>query len=437
MEEIGFAERVYELCKPAYADVSKGGRPGIDPVVYLKMLMVGFFEGLESERAISSRCADSLSARGFLGYSLSEPTPEHSSLTVIRQRLGVDIYQGVFELILEAIRTQGLLKGRNLGIDSSVIEANASLRSLVSRNTEEAYWEYVKRLAKDAGVDEQDAAAVRRFDMKRPGRKTSNKDWVNPHDPDAKVGKTKDGATDMTYKPEHTVDLDTGIIVQAEIMLGDQADTEDLSGKVLDAVATLHTIIPAIKIKKPGVSITADKGYFAVDEVGDLQECAIRTVITDPHRNRRCGDLPDSKRAVLRSARCAVKSKSGKSLLRRRGQHIERSFEHVLDCGGLRRATLRGRENLSKRHKMAAAFYNLSQLLRTVHGIGTPKQWIAAGRGAVVRLCALLWSILAEPTGLRRNKSQIPALRLAIRPKLSHFPFRLATLENSACSTVC
>ncbi len=268
LEEIGFAERVYELCKPAYADVSKGGRPGIDPVVYLKMLMVGFFEGLESERAISSRCADSLSARGFLGYSLSEPTPEHSSLTVIRQRLGVDIYQGVFELILEAMRAQGLLKGRNLGIDSSVIEANASLRSLVSRNTEEAYWEYVKRLAKDAGVDEQDAAAVRRFDMKRPGRKTSNKDWVNPHDPDAKVGKTKDGATDMTYKPEHTVDLDTGIIVQAEIMLGDQADTEDLSGKVLDAVATLHTIIPAIKIKKPGVSITADKGYFAVDESG-------------------------------------------------------------------------------------------------------------------------------------------------------------------------
>ncbi len=330
------------------------GGQGIDPVVYLKMLMVGFFEGLESERAIASRCAVSLSVRSFLGYSLSEPTPEHSSLTVIRQRLGTDIYQGVFELILKAMRAQGLLKGRNLGIDSSVIEANASLRSLVNRNTEEAYWEYVKRLAKDAGVDEQDPAAVRRFDMKRPGRKTSNKEWVNPHDPDAKVGKTKDGATDMTYKPEHTVDLDTGIIVQAEIMPGDQADTEDLSGKVLEAVATLHTMIPAVEINKPGVSITADKGYFALDEVGDMQECAIRTVITDPQRNRRRENLPETKLAVLRRARCAVKSESGKSLLRRRGQHIERSFEHVLDCGGLRRAMLRGRENLRRLLKNAS-----------------------------------------------------------------------------------
>jgi len=106
-------------------------------VVYLKMLMVGFFEDLSSERAIAARCADSLSVRGFLGYELCEATPDHSSLSVIRARLGVEIYQSIFELILEALRAHGLLKGRHLGIDSSVLEANASLRSLTHRNTEE------------------------------------------------------------------------------------------------------------------------------------------------------------------------------------------------------------------------------------------------------------------------------------------------------------
>jgi transposase len=192
-----FARQVWALCAPAYCEESRGGRPGIDPVVYLKMLMVGFFENLPSERAIAARCEDSLSVRAFLGYGLEESTPDHSSLSVIRARLGPEIYQGVFEVVLSALKAHGLFRGRHLGIDASVIEANASLRTLVHRNTEEAYWDYVKNLAAQQGVDPQDEAALRRFDKKRPGRKTSNADWKNPHDPQAKVGRTKEGACDL------------------------------------------------------------------------------------------------------------------------------------------------------------------------------------------------------------------------------------------------
>jgi transposase len=233
LESFGFAAKVRELCASAY-DKSGVGRPGIDPVVYLKMIMVGFFEDLPSERAIAARCADSMSIRAFLKYELHEKTPEHSSFTVIRQRLGLKIYESVFTLTLQALREHGLLRGKNLGIDASVIEANASLRALVNRNTEEQYWDYVKRLAAEQGIDPEDTTAVRKFDRHRPG-KGSNQEWVNPHDPDAKIGRTKEGATDMIYKPEAVVDLDTGAIVQALVLPGDVADHQDMAGRVLEA----------------------------------------------------------------------------------------------------------------------------------------------------------------------------------------------------------
>jgi transposase len=150
LESFDFAAKVREVCAPAYKQTGKG-RLGIDPVVYLKMIMVGFFEDLPSERAIAARCADSMSIREFLHYELNEKTPEHSSFTVIRQRLGMELYEKIFTLTLQALREHGLLRGKNLGIDSSVIEANASLRALVHRNTEEQYWDYVKRLAAENG----------------------------------------------------------------------------------------------------------------------------------------------------------------------------------------------------------------------------------------------------------------------------------------------
>jgi len=391
LQEMEFAKKVWELCQPAYAAQAKGGRPGIDPVVYLKMLMVGFFEDLPSERAIASRCADSLSVRGFLGYDLIEATPDHSSLSVIRTRLGVEIYQSIFELILSALRAHGLLKGRHLGIDSSVLEANASLRSLIRRNTEESYWDYVHRLAAEAGIDPKDEQAVRRFDKKRAGRKTSNQEWFNPHEPEARIGKTKDGATDMVYKPEHVVDLETGAIVSAEVREGDEADPAQLAERMVEAGVTCARVMPEVAVEKLVQSVTGDKGYFVLSEIAQLQELGIRTVVSDPQAAQRRRDkLSKQERGVLSRAQRAVGSVSGQQLLQRRGQHLERSFEHLLDEGGLRRATLRGRENLSKRHKVGAACYNLSQLLRRLHGIGTARQWLATKKSQLEALCVSL-----------------------------------------------
>jgi transposase len=370
---------VHGLCAPLYTSTEKG-RPPIDPVVYFKMLMVGFLEDLPSERAIAARCGDSLMIRRFLGYDLDEDTPHHSSFTVIRQRFSKEIYQAVFDIILEGLRAHGLLRGKNLGIDSSVIEANASLRALQNRNTGEAYWDYVRRLAAEAGVDPEDISAVRRFDKQRPGRKTSNQEWVNPHDADAKVAKAKDGATDMLYKPENVVDLDTGAILGAEVRRADEADTQGFAERTISSAALVEAIreetsaaaqkpLPAVT-----VTLTADKGYYCVAELEAIQEIGIKTVISDPLRNRRADQLIPEQRAVVRRARRSAKSGYGKALLRRRGMHIERSFAHILDSGGMRRATLRGQHNLEKRYKIAAATYNLSQLLRQLFGIGTPKQ---------------------------------------------------------------
>jgi transposase len=388
LESFGFADKVRALCAPAYNE-SKAGRPGIDPVVYLKMIMIGFFEDLPSERAIAARCADSIAIRSFLNYGLEEKTPDHSTFTVIRQRLGLEIYQSIFTLTLQALREHGLLRGKNLGIDSSVIEANASLRALVHRNTEEQYWDYVKRLAAEQGIDPNDTTAVRKFDRHRKG-KGSNKEWQNPHDPDAKIGRTKDGATDMIYKPETVVDLDTGAIVHADVHAGDHADHQEISTRVLEAQQTINEATGEKPDTVTVKSITSDKGYYSVGELQALQQEGIRTVISDPIGNRRVDKLEAEEQRAVRGARRSVKSKSGKDLLRRRGMHIERSFAHILDAGGMRRTTLRGRENLNKRFKLATAIYNLSQLMRKLFGFGTPKQLAAAAGRAFFCLSGLL-----------------------------------------------
>jgi len=375
LEGFEFARKVRELCLPAY-DQSGEGKPGIDPVIYLKMLMIGFFENLPSERAIAEVCADSLAVRAFLGFGLNENTPDHSSFTRIRQRLGPEIYQRVFILILSAMQAHGLVGGKHLGVDSSVMEANASLRGLVSRNTAEAYWDYVKRLAKEQGIDPRDSEAVRRFDRRRPKR-MSNEEWVNPHDPDARIGPKKDGATDMIYKPEVVADLETGVLVDAQVLPGDQADHQDVSTRLLEAQQTLNAARGEPWDVLTMETATTDKGYYAVPEVQALQREEIRTVMRDPVLNRRMDKLEEPEQEAVKAARRATKSPLGKKLLRRRGMHLERPFAHILDCGGMRRTTLRGLLNNNKRFRLSGAFFNLSQLMRHLFGTGTPKQCAA------------------------------------------------------------
>ena len=370
--EIGFGEQVHRLCRPAYSQRADG-RPGIDPVVYFKMLMVGFFENLPSERAIAARCEDSLAVRAFLGYGLEEATPDHSSLSVIRRRLPPETYQAVFELILKALKDCGLLKGRYVGIDSSVIEANASLKSLAERNTEEAYWEYVKKLAQAAGIDPEDDQAVRQFDRKRPAKKLSNEQFKNRHDPDAKISRQK-GKTDLIYKPENSVDMESGAIIQAQLVAADQSDSVDLPQRISSTQECLEQLEVGKKIK----AVVADRNYHSLANVCELQQAGLKVVIADGSAHKRQEHrLPQSERQALQKARQALQSKTGRKLMRLRGQQIERSFAHILDCGGMRKATLRGRVNLQKRYVFATACYNLSQLLRLKFGCGTLKMALA------------------------------------------------------------
>lgn len=378
LAEMGFAEQVHQLCRPAYSQRADG-RPGIDPVVYFKMLMVGFFENLASERAIAARCEDSLAVRAFLGYGLEEATPEHSSLSVIRRRLAPEIYQGVFELILKALKDCGLLKGRNVGIDSSVIEANASLKSLVLRNTEEDYWDYIKRLAQEAGIDPSDDKAVRQFDRKRPNKKLSNQQFKNRHDADAKISRQK-GKTDLVYKPENSVDMDSGVIIQAQLVAADHADSVELAQRIDSVQECLERLEPGKKIK----ALVADGNYHSLPNLCALQKAGLKVVIPDANAAKRKEELlTEPERKALQKARRSHQSKSGLELMRMRGQHIERSFAHILDCGGMRKATLRGQVNLHKRYNFAAACYNLSQLLRNRLGCGTLKMALASNWRAV------------------------------------------------------
>jgi transposase len=424
LESFGFAAKVRELCSPA--DNHSGmGRPGIDPAVYLKMMIIGFFENLPSERAIAARCADSIAIREFLPYELTEETPDHSSLSIIRQRWEGPIYGQVFTLVLSALQEHGLLRGKNLGIDSSVMEANASLRGLVNRNTGEAYWEYVKRLAAESGINPQDSAAVRKFDRKRP-QKMSNDEWENPDEPEAKIGPKKDGATDMIYKPEGVADLDSGAIVGAEVLPGNPADHPEVATHILEAQVTIN----AARNEPPEVltvaTATADKGYFEVTQMPALQQEQIQTVICDPTSNRRMDKLDEAGRQAAKAARRSTQSNYGKKLLRRRGMHLERAFAHILDCGGMRRATLRGRQNLDKRFKLAAAFYNLSQLMRKLFGLGTPKQCEAMGRG---RFWAF-WDCFA----MRLLAMVLRGIRVCVTDRMKHNCFRqsLPKLEMAA-----
>jgi transposase len=234
-------------------------------------------------------------------------------------------------------------------------------------------------LATENGIDPKNAEAVRQFDRKRP-KKMSNEEWVNPHDSDAKIGQTKAGATDMIYKPEHTVDLDTGAILRAEVRLGHEIDQKDLSLHVLQAQANINQAQDTAADSLTIESTTADKGYHAVAEMKQLQAEGIRTVISDPVKNRKSQNLAIEDARVVRKAKRSACSKSGKALLRRRGMHLERSFAHILDAGGARRTTLRGLVNLNKRFKASAAIYNLSQLMRKLFGVGTPKQLAAMGK---------------------------------------------------------
>ena len=434
--EGGFDMFVEAECEPYYAD--RQGRPSIPPGVYFRMLLIGYFERIDSERGIAWRCEDSLSLRNFLGIPLNEKTPDHSSLSRIRTRLPLETHDHVFSWVLKLLARQGLLDGKTLGVDATTLEANAALRSIVRRDTGESYRDFLTNLAKAEGIESPTRSDVAKVDRKRP-RKGSNADWVNPHEPDAQITKMKDGSTHLAHKAEQVVDMSgNGVVVAVQLYGGAAGDTD--TG--LSTLAEAHEQLGEIKAdreskdtlnEEAGKEIVADKGYHSNDMLVAMAQAEIRTYISEPERGRRCWEENPEAQEPVYANRRRMKRDRGKGLSRLRGELLERPFAHYLEGGGLRRTHLRGHDNILKRLLVHVAGFNLGLLMRALIGVGTPKGFGALpealnARGSLVE--ALRHTVLAVFHHLR-----IDNLLELLRK--SREAIALVTMKNATISTGC
>jgi transposase len=383
LAEAGFDEYVEELCRPHYAE--QRGRPSIPPGVYFRMLFVGYFEGLDSQRGIAWRCADSLALKAFLGYALTEATPEHSSLTRVRQRLPEAVHEQVFAFVLSIANRKKLLQGKTTGVDATLLEANAAMKSIVRRDTGEDYKDYLRRLAQEAGIDEPSDDDLKKFDQKRK-KKMSNQEWVSPSDPDARIIKMKDGRTHLAHKAEHAVDLESGLLLAATIHHGDRSDGESLQDTLIGAQTNLIWAGSEVEIK----NVPVDNGYHANAALAQCQAWGLRTYAAEknePHR-RKWTDKPEEFKQAYHANRRRVRGRRGKRLQKLRSEYCERSFAHMCETGAARRSWLRGLVDVGKRYLIHAAGHNLGVVMRAVFGIGTPRSLQGEGDFALAPVFA-------------------------------------------------
>ena len=401
LKEAGFDTFVEDICKPYYAP--RMGAPSLPPGRYFRMHMVGYFEGIDSERGIVWRCSDSYSLRDFLQLGSRDKVGDHSWLSKIRSRLPHEVHEQVFSWILALVAGHGLVKGERIGVDGSTMEANAALRSIVRRDSGENYDEMLKQMAKESGVETPTIEDLVRLDRKRKGKKLSNEDWASPSDGDAKIARMKDGTTHLAYKPEHAVDLDTGVIVAAPIHPADEGDTTTLPGTLEAAASNLADVGVAPTSEEPCV-LVGDKGYHSRAGLKELDGGVWKTRIAEPKPAngylRWHGD--EAARHAVYANRARLKSGVGRDAMRKRGEMVERSFAHVLDRGGMRRAWLRGRENVHKRYLIHVAGVNLSILMHALFGNGTPRE-AASAKNALLFVIqfdvAMAIAIIAEIHG--------------------------------------
>jgi len=425
LAEAGFDRFVESICERFYAQ--RSGRPGIPPGVYFRMLMIGYLEGLDSERGIAWRCADSLSLREFLGYDLTESTPDHSTLSVIRTRIDVDTHQAVFTWILERLSEHGLLKGKTIGIDATTLEANAAMRSIVRRDTGEGYEAYLTALARASGIETPTREDLAKLDRKRK-KKASNDDWKNPHDPDAKITKMKDGRTHLAHKAEHAVDMDTGATVAVTIQPANRGDTTSIGETLREVMENLSDVSEATggKTRRLPKEVVADKGYHSNAVLLDLDEMELRSYASEPDRGRRKWEGKQPERDAVYANRRRIKGERGKRLLRKRGELLERPFAHCYETGGMRRTHLRGHENIIKRLLIHVGTGNLGLLLRQLIGAGTPR----ALKALAAHIENALSPVQVRPSrdlgSIRRYASGIGVLPPRIGIALLFTPNRLA-----------
>jgi len=388
LSEEGFDAFAGERCAGFYAE--RMGRPSMPPGVYFRLLMVGYFEGIGSEREIAWRCADSRSLSSFLGYGPTEGTPSHGTLSRTRRLIDLETHREVFAWILGVLASRGLLKGRTVAIDATTLEANAAMRSIVRRDDGRSYEDFLDDLAKASGVETPTREDRAKVDKKRK-KKGSNDDWTHPGDPDARITRMKDGRTHLAHKAEHVTDLDTTAIVGVTVQPADRGDTQSVYETLEEATEQVKAALP----DEGGVTeVVLDKGYHSNDVLADLTELDLRTYVSEPDRGRRRWTGKHRERDAVYKNRRRVRGERGKALGRRRGEVAERSNAHCYETGGLRRVHLRGRDNVLKRVLIQAGSSNLGLLMRSMLGVGTPK-------GLVGRLAAVFASVFGHESARR------------------------------------
>jgi transposase len=363
----GFDQFVEKLCEPYYKE---GGRPGIPPGVYFRMLFIGYFEGLDSQRGIAWRCADSLGLRAFLGFRLTEETPVHASMTIIRQRLPEAVFEKVFVFVLALLEEQGVLRGKAVAIDATTLEANAAMKSIVRKDTGQDWKEYLRGLAKAEGMENPSEEDLRRLDRGRKDKKVSNAQWESRTDRDSRITKMKDGRTHLAYKAEHAVDLESEAIVATTVTFADRSDPQ--SGPVTLSLAEANLVLAGSTTEIE--EMVMDKGYHDNGLLAGMARRGVRTYIPERRqKTRNWTDKPVEQEQAFRANRRRVRGKKGRRLNRWRSERCERTFAHVCETGGGRRSWLRGQPNVSKAHTLKCAAYNLGVLLRRVWGLRKPR----------------------------------------------------------------
>jgi transposase len=393
LAEADFDRTVEEMCEPYYH--AHLGRPSIPPGVYFRMLLVGYYEGIGSQRGIAWRCGDSLSLREFLGIPLTEETPDHSSLTRVRDRLPLETHAAVFQWVLALAAEKKMLPGKTVAVDATTLEADAAMKSIVRRDTGEDWNEYLRRLMKERqGVENPTDEEIRRFDKQRKDKRVSNDEWVSETDPDSRITKMKDGTTHLAYKAEHVVDLKTELVLAASIRHADEGDADTMVDSVMEAQTNLSEAGIDVEITEA----VADKGYHATDTIELAETVNVRTYI--PERKikgkRNWRDVSEEKRRAVLNNRRRVRGARSKRLQRQRSELVERSFAHVCNTGGARRSWLHGIEKVQKRYLIAAVARNLGLVMRKLFGIGTPRGLQAEGGLFVFvqSVCFHIWSLL-------------------------------------------
>ena len=398
--ERGFDRHVEGLCETFYSSL---GRPGIAPGVYFRMLLVGYFEGIDSERGIDWRCGDSLTLREFLGYALTQTTPDHSTLCTTRQRIDIETHQEVFAWVLTAVAESGLLKGKTLGIDATFLEANAAMRSIVRRDTGDSYQQFLTGLAQASGIETPTREQLAKIDKTRKN-KASNDDWESPSDGDSRITKMKDGSWHLAHKAEHAVDMDSGAVVAVTIQPADRSDHQSIVETIVEATEVLLDVREmGGEVSLPQEAVT-DKGCHSNLTCVTLKEMGIRSYLSEPDRGER--DWIDKKtgeplleaRSAVHGNRRRIRGKRGKGLLRSRGQYVERTFADEYETGAMRRTHLRGHNTILKRLLIHTAGFNLALLLRHTVGVGKPRVL----QDGVGRLSAAFLSVFVVLFGLLR-----------------------------------